>query len=120
MAVMMTADADGEQEEANVVLAEYEALLGQPMAPGQLADAFAAARRDPDAVLEEIRATAMLPTEREAALCAAIRVCMADAELQDGEIATLPRVASALHLDTADVRRLMSVVWREERARAAR
>ena len=70
MAIMMTADADGEREEANVVLAEYETLRGEPMAPEQLADAFAAARRDPEAVLADIRVTAggMLVHEREAAL----------------------------------------------------
>ena len=44
---------------------------------------------------------------------------MADAELQDGEIAALPRVASALGMDAGDVRRLMSLVWREERAKDA-
>lgn len=95
----------------------YKRLTGTELSPNRYDLLVARITEDPEGAWAAIagRRDELSDEQRDELVCDVVRMAMADAELQDEEIGVFQRLAQALGMAPAAVRRLMNRVWREER-----
>lgn len=120
MALVVIADCEGVGSERPVVVDAFHHVTGKRLTDAAVDLMVENARTNPEASWAWLKENAAVLSEDEkaVAICSAIRVCMADAELQESELATLSKLARSLGVKGRELRRLMSSVWREQRESA--
>lgn len=111
MALVVNADARGRDEETAVLVSVYTERVGRSLTLEALERALAFASTDNLAWLGDHGARLSL-AEKQQILGAAVQVCIADAELQDEELALLTKLARTLRIPASDLRGIMNGVWR--------
>jgi hypothetical protein len=117
MALLMTADGTISESELDEIRPTWERIAGGVLDESAFASDASLARSAPDELwswLEHAGQT-LTDAEKEVVIKAAVLVVMADAELADGEVFGLSRLARALKFDA--LRRVMNETWREARDR---
>lgn len=114
MALVVQADGQGQAEETEELVAIWTERVGRPLEQAALEQVIAESSEAHARWLEE-HAEALGDAGKREVLGAAVQICMADAELQDAELALLSRLARALDVAPTELRAVMNQVWRASR-----
>ena len=117
MILASIADGNRPAEEDRVALEIYAVAAGVRLSKPEYDRICASVEAEPEWAWEWLgeQQAALSPAQREDLVRGAIKVAMADAELQDEELGVFKRLREVLAIRVGDVRRLMNQVWREER-----